>query len=75
MAVLRESLNMPNGLPAPALFIHLGALLLGTNPELVLGSCRAVPGRLLEAGFEFLYPDWPEAAEDLAREWRRRHET
>ena len=73
MAVLRESLNMPNGLPAPALLIHLGALFMGTNPELVLGSCRAVPGRLLEAGFEFLFPDWPEAADDLARQWRRRH--
>jgi len=74
MAVLRESLNMPNGLPSPALFIHLGALLMGTNPELVLGSCRAVPGRLQQAGFEFLFPDWPEAAEDLARQWQRRHD-
>lgn len=73
MAVLRESLNMPNGLPAPALLLRVGAVVMGTNPELVLGSCRAVPGRLLEAGFEFVFPYWPEAAEDLARQWQRRH--
>jgi NAD dependent epimerase/dehydratase family enzyme len=74
MAVLRESLNMPNGLPAPALLIRLGALLMGTNPELVLSSCRAVPGRLEQASFEFQFPHWSEAAEDLARQWRSRHE-
>ena len=74
MAELREALNIPNGLPAPALGIWLGAWVLGTNPELVLDSCRAVPGRLLDAGFEFLFPRWPEAAEDLARQWRHRHD-
>jgi len=72
MAVLREALNMPNGLPAPAPFIYLGALLMGSNPELVLSSCRAVPGRLLAAGFQFSFPGWEEAAEDLANQWRRR---
>jgi len=72
MAALREALNIPNGLPAPAIAIRLGALILGTNPELVLESCRAVPGRLLDAGFEFQFPEWPEAAEDLAQQWRDR---
>jgi NAD dependent epimerase/dehydratase family enzyme len=70
MEALREALDVPNGIPAPSLAIRLGALLMGTNPELVLGSCRAVPGRLLDAGFEFLFPEWPEAADDLARRWK-----
>jgi NAD dependent epimerase/dehydratase family enzyme len=39
---------------------------------LVLKSRRVVPGRLLEAGFKFEFPDWPEAAEDLVRQWRNR---
>ncbi len=74
MAALREALDMPNGIPAPALAIWLGAWLLGTNAELVLASCRAIPGRLLEVGFDFQFPDWPEAAEDLVRQWEHRND-
>jgi uncharacterized protein (TIGR01777 family) len=74
MAALREALDMPNGFPAPALAVRLGAWLLGTNPELVLASSRAIPSRLLEAGFKFEFPEWPEAAEDLARQWLHRNE-
>jgi uncharacterized protein len=72
MAAMREAANVPNGLPAPALFIHIGALFLRTEAELALGSCRAVPGRLLQTGFEFQFPEWPEAVEDLVRQWRHR---
>ena len=72
MAALREAWDVPNGLPAPWLAIQLGGLFLRTEPELVLGSCRAVPGRLLHAGFEFEFPGWPEAAADLVRQWRHR---
>jgi hypothetical protein len=43
-----------------------------TEPELVLKSCRAVPGRLLDAGFDFQFPEWPEAAKDLVWQWRNR---
>jgi len=68
MAGLRWAWDMPNGLPAPSLAIKLGALLMRTEAELVLQSCRAVPGRLLEAGFEFEFAKWAEAAEDLVRQ-------
>jgi uncharacterized protein (TIGR01777 family) len=74
MRELREAWGMPNGLPTPALLIEIGAFFLRTESELVLKSRRVVPGRLLEAGFEFQFPDWPEAAEDLVRRWRRRHD-
>jgi uncharacterized protein (TIGR01777 family) len=74
MEALREAHDMPNGIPAPALAVRLGAWLLGTNAELVLASCRAIPARLLDAGFEFEFPGWPEAAEDLVRQWRHRHD-
>jgi NAD dependent epimerase/dehydratase family enzyme len=43
-----------------------------TETELVLKSRRVVPGRLLEAGFTFHFPDWPEAAQDLVGRSRRR---
>lgn len=72
MAALREAWDAPNGLPAPSLAIRLGALLLGTEPELALESCRAVPGRLLEAGYEFEFSEWGAAAEDLVRQWKNR---
>jgi len=72
MTALREAWDVPNGLPAPALAIRLGAIFLRTEPELVLQSCRAIPGRLLDAGFKFEFPEWPEAAEDLVRRWRAR---
>lgn len=67
---LREAWGMPNGLPAPAPLLELGMLLLRTEPELVLKSRRVVPKKLLDAGFEFQFPTWPEAAEDLVRQWR-----
>jgi NAD dependent epimerase/dehydratase family enzyme len=72
MAALRWAWDVPNGLPAPSPAIKLGALLMRTEAELVLQSCRAVPGRLLEAGFEFEFAEWAEAAEDLVRQWKSR---
>jgi len=72
MAALRWAWDAPNGLPAPSLAIKLGAIFLRTEPELVLQSCRAVPGRLLDAGFDFQFPQGPEAAEDLVRRWKNR---
>ncbi len=72
MAALSAAWDLPTRLPAPALAIRTGAIFLQTEPELVLDSCRAVPGRLLAAGFEFEFPAWSEAAQDLVRQWRSR---
>jgi len=74
MADLRDAWGVPNGLPAPAVLIELGALFLRTESELVLKSRRVVPGRLLSAGFEFEFPEWALAAEDLVRQWRQRND-
>jgi uncharacterized protein len=72
MAILRESWNMPNGVPAPAPILELAAFFMRTETELVLKSRRVVPTRLLEAGFHFEFPNWPHAAEDLVQKWKRR---
>ncbi len=72
MAGLRDAWGMPNGFPTPAPLIELAALFLRTESELVLKSRRVVPARLLDAGFEFQFPEWPEAAEDLVRQWKNR---
>jgi len=50
--------------------LEVGAIFLGTETELILKSRRVVPGRLLENGFTFEYPTWPEAARDLCRRWK-----
>jgi uncharacterized protein (TIGR01777 family) len=72
MAALRDAWEMPNGLPAPAALLAIGMFFLRTEPELVLKSRYVVPGRLLDAGFQFEFPNWPEAAADLVRKYRER---
>ena len=58
------------GLPATRWMLELGAIFMRTETELVLKSRRVVPGRLLEQGFVFDFPRWPEAAKDLVERWR-----
>ena len=72
MAELREAAGMPNGIPAPAPLLELGALLMRTETELVLKSRWVEPRRLMEAGFDFQFPEWRQAAEDLMRQRRER---
>jgi uncharacterized protein (TIGR01777 family) len=67
LSVLRHEWHMPLGLPTPRPALELGARLIGTEPELLLKSRRVVPRRLLEAGFEFGFATWEEAARDLVR--------
>ena len=45
--------------------LEIGACLMRTETELILKSRRVVPRRLLESGFAFQFPRWPEAARDL----------
>jgi hypothetical protein len=56
---------MPISLPVPAWALEIGAFFMRTETELILKSRRVVPRRLLEAGFTFRHPHWPEAAKDL----------
>jgi uncharacterized protein len=67
MRALRKAYGMPLGPPLAEWMLKIGTLLLRTETELVLKSRRVVPGRLLAAGFQFAYPDWPAAARDLVR--------
>lgn len=64
--LLREVLNVKIGLPAMKWMLEIGALMMGTETELILKSRRVVPGRLLDAGFQFRFPEWKGAATNLA---------
>jgi uncharacterized protein (TIGR01777 family) len=70
MRVLREAWGMRVGLPAPKWMLEIATFFMRTETELVLKSRRVIPGRLLQNGFEFKFPDWNEAARDLCRRWR-----
>jgi uncharacterized protein (TIGR01777 family) len=70
MRTLRTACGARIGLPASRWMLELGAFFLRTETELILKSRRVVPGRLLESGFEFKFPKWPEAAADLCERWR-----
>jgi uncharacterized protein (TIGR01777 family) len=67
---LRAAWGVPVGLPAAKWMAELGAFALRSDTELLLKSRRVVPGRLLEAGFVFDHPQWPEAVDDLVRRVR-----
>jgi hypothetical protein len=67
----REAWSIGFGLRASKWMIEIGAFFLRTETELVLKSRRVIPGRLLQSGFSFEFPTWPEAACDLCRRWRR----
>lgn len=71
MRALREAWGIGIGLPAPRWMLEIGTLLMRTESELVLKSRCVVPGRLLPAGFQFQYPEWPAAARDLADRRRK----
>lgn len=70
MRALRDAWGARAGLPAPLWTMEIGAFLLRTESELILKSRRVVPGRLVKAGFDFVYPEWPAAARDLVARWR-----
>ena len=71
LRMLREAWGARVGLPASQWMLEVGAFFLRTETELILKSRRVVPGLLLMSGFEFQFPEWRGAAEDLVRRWRR----
>ncbi|MEO0580807.1 MAG: TIGR01777 family oxidoreductase [Bacteroidota bacterium] len=56
----------------PKWMLELGAMMLGTETELVLKSRKVAPQRLLEAGFRFDYPHIQNAFDAL---FRKKEET
>jgi len=65
VGTIRKVCRMPFGLPASRWMLEIGAFFLRTETELILKSRRVVPTRLLNAGFAFRHPEWPEAAREL----------
>lgn len=64
-ATLRKKLGVPFGIPQPKWLLEFGARLIKTETELVLKSRYVLPGRLLEEGFVFQFPDLESCLNDL----------
>ena len=64
-AALGKALNRPAFMPAPAFMVRMA---LGEFAEVLLGSQRAMPRKLQEHRFRFLYPDITAALQAAVRE-------
>ena len=71
MRELRRVWGMPIGLPAAKWMLEIGAVFIRTETELILKSRRVIPSRLLREGFEFRFPIWRDAANELCARYRR----
>lgn len=67
---LQRAWGIRFGLPAMPWMINIVAWMLNGDSELVMKSRRVIPTRLLNAGFEFQFPEWGPAARDLAERMR-----
>ncbi len=65
MALLRRRIGRPPAPPAPEWLVRLGGKLLSLPVQPALGSERAIPSRLCEAGYTFRHPDMANALADL----------
>lgn len=65
MQVIREAYGIPFGLPSPQWLLELGALLIGTETELILKSRWVAPKRLLDHGFHFQFASIDHAIRDI----------
>lgn len=70
MRELRHAWGTKLGLPSTKWMLEIGTFLMRTESELVLKSRRVVPARLLRHGFEFQFPYWLDAAQELCARYR-----
>jgi len=72
MRTLRRVTHHAIGLPAYAWMLKIGALVIGTETELLLKSRWVVPTKIKEAGFEFKYANLEDAFTDIVSKLPRK---
>ncbi len=70
MKTLRETVEIPFGLPAAKWMVELSSYLIRVDSELSLKSRYAIPKVLMDNQFSFKFPRWPEAVKDLFSRWK-----
>ena len=67
MQVIRQRYGTPVALPAPAWLLQIGAIVIGTETELILKSRWVTPQLLIDSGFEFKFASVEKAVEDILK--------
>lgn len=67
MRAMRKTIAMPFGIPMPTWLLKFGAVLIATEPELILKSRRVVPKKMLDAGYRFRFSKIEDALADLCK--------
>ncbi|TSE11055.1 TIGR01777 family oxidoreductase [Aquimarina algiphila] len=57
MNTLNKIVKNPIAIPIPKPILELGARIIRTDTELILKSRNVIPSKLIDNGFQFLYPD------------------
>lgn len=65
MNKLRKEMKIPFGLNAPVWQLKIASVFLKTETELLLKSRNVYPEKLIQNGFEFLFPNAESAFQDL----------
>ena len=65
MKKLRKAMNVKIGLPSPELLLKIGAVVIKTEPELILKSRWVVPEKLIQEGYTFKYPTIESAMKNI----------
>ena len=65
MQSLRQAMHIKIGLPTPELLLKIGAVVINTEPELVLKSRWVIPEKLIQEGYHFEYPTLESALKNL----------
>lgn len=71
MRELRRAWGTMIGVPSSKWMLEVGAFFMRTETELILKSRRVVPARLLQQGFQFQFPHWRDAANELCSRYRK----
>ena len=65
MKLIRNAYGVPFGLPSPAWLLELGAVVIGTETELILKSRWVAPKLLVDSGYSFIFPKAAHAIKDI----------
>ncbi len=67
MGTIRKILNVSYGFSPTNWMLELGAFILRTETELIVKSRYVYPKRLLEEGYQFLFPDFEQAIRNIEK--------
>ncbi len=67
MKIIRQEYHMPIGLPSPKWLLEAGALVIGTETELILKSRWVLPDNIQRSGYVFRLPELRDAVKELLR--------